>query len=156
VADADLMALDPAPGLWEIDVELNLTVSGNEFSQVVSGNVAYNQVQVSAAGLPASASTTIASGGSQAVSLTVRNSANVGRSFTVKSAAGDLTGGAVTTPVFLAAGATGLVTATITPTAAVGTVVQGVLDVVSNTSISSQTDVIAALPYTYTVGPAGP
>jgi hypothetical protein len=38
----------------------------------------------------------------------------------------------------------------------VGTIVQGVLDVVSNTSISSQSQVIAALPYTYPVGPAAP
>jgi len=102
------------------------------------------------------ATTTIASGGSFTVEAPVRNSANVGRSFTVTSAAGDITGGAVTTPVYLPAGATGLVTANITPTAAVGTVVQGVLEVISNTSISRQTDVIAALPYTYTVGPAAP
>jgi hypothetical protein len=156
VADADLIALDPAPGLWEIDVELNLTVSGLEFSQVVQGSVSYNQVQVSAANLPASASTTIAAGGSFPVDLSVRNNAHAGRSFTVKSAAGDLTGGAATTPVYLAAGLTGPVTVSITPTAAPGTVVQGILDVVANTSISTQTQVIAALPYTYTVGPAAP
>jgi hypothetical protein len=156
VADANLTALDPVPGLWEIDVDLNLTVSGLEFTQVIHGKVAYNQLQVSASGLPASASTTIAAGSSTAVSLSVKNSAAVGRSFTVKSAAGDLTGGAVTTPVYLAPGATGPVTATLTPTAAVGTVVQGILDVVSNTSVNNQTQVIAAIPYTYTVGPAAP
>jgi hypothetical protein len=54
------------------------------------------------------------------------------------------------------AGQTGPVAATITPTAAAGTVVQGVLDVVSNTSVTGQTQVIAALPSTYTVGPAAP
>lgn len=156
VADASLIALDPAPGLWEIDVELNLTVSGLEFTQLVKGNVTYSQAQVTAANLPTSASTTIASGGSFTVDLTVKNSANVGRSVTVKSAAGDLAGGAVSTPVYLAAGVTGLVTANITPTAAAGTVVQGVLDVVSNTSVTNQTQVVAALPYTYTVGPAAP
>jgi hypothetical protein len=156
VADANLIGLDPAPGLWEIDVELNLTVSGLEFSQVVHGHVSYNQVQVSALDLPTSATTTIAAGGSQAVSLSVTNSASAGRSFTVKSAAGDLSGGAVAAPVYLPAGTTGPVTANITPTAAVGTVVQGVLDVISNTSIANQAQVIAALPYTYTVGPAAP
>jgi hypothetical protein len=156
VADANLAALDPVPGLWEIDVELNLTVSGLEFTQVVHGQVTYNQLQVSASGLPASASTTIASGSSTAVSLSVKNSASAGRSFTVRSAAGDLTGGAVTTPVYLAPGATGPVTVTRTPAAAFGTVVQGILDVVSNTSVNNQSQVIAAIPYTYTVGPATP
>src|SRR5450755_1609964 len=68
----------------------------------------------------------------------------------------DLTGGAVAAPAYLAAGQAGPVTVNITPTAAVGTVVQGVLDVVSNASISSQSQVIAALPYAYTVGPAAP
>jgi Subtilase family len=156
VADADLVALDPAAGQWEIDVELNLTVSGKEFTQVVHGTVAFNQLQVSAAGLPASASTTIPAGSAVAVSLSVRNSANTGRSVTVRSAAGDLTGGAVSTPVYLGAGQTGPVSVTLSPTAAAGTVVQGVLDVVSNTSIGSQTQVIAAIPYTYTVGPPAP
>jgi Subtilase family len=156
VADADLIALDPVPGVWEIDVELNLTVSGLEFSQVVQGDVSYDQVQVSAPNLPTSASTVISAGSSYAVGLSVRNGTSAGRSFTVKSAAGDLTGGAVAAPVYLAAGQAGPVTANITPTAAVGTVVQGVLDVVSNTSISSQSQVIAALPYAYTVGPAAP
>jgi Subtilase family len=153
VADADLVALDPAPGLWEIDVELNLTTSGQEFTQVVHGSVAFNQLQVSAAGLPGSAATVIPAGSAVAVSLSVRNTANTGRSFTVRSAAGDLSGGAVAAPVYLWAGQTGPVTVTLSPAAAAGTVVQGTLDVVSNTSIASQTQVIAAIPYAYTVGP---
>jgi hypothetical protein len=34
-----LTAADPVSGTWEIDVELGLTVSGNEFTQTVSGTV---------------------------------------------------------------------------------------------------------------------
>ena len=32
-----LTTADPVPGTWEIYVELGLTVSGNEFTQTVSG-----------------------------------------------------------------------------------------------------------------------
>jgi len=39
VATAELQAANPAAGTWQIDVELNLTVSGNEFTQTVDGNV---------------------------------------------------------------------------------------------------------------------
>jgi hypothetical protein len=42
VADVTLVQANPAAGRWEIDVELNLTVSGNEFTQTVAGNVSYN------------------------------------------------------------------------------------------------------------------
>ena len=34
-----LTAPSPAAGTWEIDVELGLTVSGKEFTQVVQGTV---------------------------------------------------------------------------------------------------------------------
>ncbi len=34
---ATLQVANPGPGLWEIDVKLNLTTSGNEFHQVVNG-----------------------------------------------------------------------------------------------------------------------
>ncbi|GAA5187335.1 hypothetical protein GCM10023322_35460 [Rugosimonospora acidiphila] len=43
VADATLVAPNPVAGRWEIDVELNLTVSGKEFTQVVNGTVGYDQ-----------------------------------------------------------------------------------------------------------------
>lgn len=36
---ATLHVDNPGPGLWEIDVKLNLTTSGNEFHQVVTGQV---------------------------------------------------------------------------------------------------------------------
>lgn len=44
VAAATLVAPNPVAGRWEIDVELNLTTSGREFSQLVSGVVGYDQV----------------------------------------------------------------------------------------------------------------
>ena len=41
-ADVTLIQPNPVAGRWEIDVELNLTVSGQEFTQTVAGNVTYN------------------------------------------------------------------------------------------------------------------
>jgi hypothetical protein len=41
--DVTLSAPTPAAGRWEIDVELNLTTSGKEFTQTVTGTAAYNQ-----------------------------------------------------------------------------------------------------------------
>lgn len=49
VADATLVAASPVAGRWEIDVELNLTVSGLEFSQNVYGTVGYDKPPVSPA-----------------------------------------------------------------------------------------------------------
>jgi hypothetical protein len=149
VALADLIALDPVPGTWEIDVELNLTVSGLEFSQVVTGNVAFNQVQpVTESGLPTSSGTTLVAGTSYLASVTVTNTAKVGRTFTVRSSVGDLAG---ITPVYIPSGGTGTIAFSITPKAPSGTVVAGTLTVTSNTSVANQTDTFASLPYTYTV-----
>ncbi|HEX4703579.1 MAG TPA: S8 family serine peptidase [Pseudonocardiaceae bacterium] len=41
-ADASLVQANPIAGRWEIDVDLNLTVSGKEFTQTVFGTVAYD------------------------------------------------------------------------------------------------------------------
>jgi hypothetical protein len=43
VAAATLVAPTPVAGRWEIDVELNLTTSGKEFTQTVNGVLGYNQ-----------------------------------------------------------------------------------------------------------------
>jgi hypothetical protein len=150
VALADLIALSPVPGTWEIDVELNLTVSGLEFRQVVTGTVAYNQVQpVTASGLPAGAGTTLTAGTGYPASVTVTNTASAGRTFTVRSTAGDITG---ITPAYIPAGQTGTIAFAVTPTAVSGTVVTGTLTVTSNTSVANQADTFASLPYTYTAG----
>jgi hypothetical protein len=39
VGTAEVDTADPVAGTWTIDVELNLTVSGNEVTQTVHGNV---------------------------------------------------------------------------------------------------------------------
>ena len=147
---ASLTTANPVAGRWEIDVVLNLTVSGQEFTQTVYGNVSYNQASVQTYALPTSADTTIAANATRSISLGVTNPTNVGRTFTLSGSAGDVT----STPVYIPAGATALVTGTITPKAAVGTAVTGTLSVVSNTSSTSslyRTQTVATLPYAYTV-----
>jgi hypothetical protein len=68
---ASLIATDPQPGLWEIDVMQGATTDGTVFSQDVTGAVAYNQLgHFSETGLPRSASTTVASGASVPVTVT--------------------------------------------------------------------------------------
>ena len=42
--NATLIANHPQPGLWEIDVMQGATTDGTEFSQTVTGTVAYNQL----------------------------------------------------------------------------------------------------------------
>jgi hypothetical protein len=159
--NASLIAPDPQPGLWEIDVMQGATTDGTEFSQTVTGTLAYNQLApVTETGLPTSASTTIASGSSVPVTVTVTNTTNHVGSFTLQSSAGDISGGNAATPEQLAAGATGTLTATLSPTAATGTAVSGTLSVID------QSDPTAAEPalgfplfsdfhdfaYAYTVG----
>ena len=80
----------------------------------------------------------------------------------VTSSSGDPLLGAVTatppaaTPLQLDAGQTGTVTVTINPTAAVGTVVHGVLFLDTIDAVTGSVDEITAVPYSYTVGPATP
>lgn len=51
--NASLIAPDPQPGLWEIDVMQGSTTDGTEFSQTVTGTLAYNQLApVTETGLP--------------------------------------------------------------------------------------------------------
>jgi hypothetical protein len=152
VALASLIAPSPVAGTWEIDVELNLTTSGLEFTQNVAGNVSFNQVQVTPSGVPDSAGTTVSKTTGTPLSVSVTNTSNVGRTFTLRASAGDITGGAATTGVYIAAGATGTLTTTLLPKAAVSTVVTGTLSVVSNTSVRNGTQAIALIPYSYTTG----
>jgi hypothetical protein len=159
--NASLIAPDPQPGLWEIDVMQGPTTDGTEFSQTVTGTVAYNQLgQFAETGLPTSTSTTIAAGTSVPVTVTVTNTTNHVGFFTLQSTAGDISGGAAATPVELAAGATGQLTATLSPTAASGTAVNGTLSVIdSSDPASSEPDIGFPLfsdfhdfGYAYTVG----
>jgi hypothetical protein len=132
--NASLIAPDPQPGLWEIDVMQGATTDGTEFSQIVRGFVAYNRLApVSETGLPTSTSTTIDTGSSVPITATVTNTTNHVGYFELQPSGTDISGGNTATPVELAPGATGTLTATLSPTAAAGTAVSGVLSVIDST-----------------------
>jgi hypothetical protein len=132
--NASLIAPDPEPGLWEIDVMQDPTTDGTEFSQTVTGTVAYNQLApVTESGLPTSASTTIASGATVPITVSVKNTTNHVGFFELQPTGDDISGGNTATPLELAPGASGTLTATLSPTAAAGTAVSGVLSVVDST-----------------------
>jgi hypothetical protein len=132
--NASLIAPDPQPGLWEIDVMQGATTDGTEFSQTVTGVVAYNRLApVTENGLPASASTTIGSGTSVPITVTVTNSTNHVGYFELQPSGNDISGGNTATPQELAPGANGTLTATLSPTAAAGSAVNGTLSVIDST-----------------------
>jgi hypothetical protein len=132
--NASLIAPDPQPGLWEIDVMQGATTDGTVFTNTVTGVVRYNQLApVSETGLPTSASTTVNSGASVPITVTVRNTTNHVGFFELQPSGNDITGGNTATPVELAPGATGTLTATLSPTAAAGTAVSGTLSVIDST-----------------------
>jgi subtilase family protein len=158
--NASLIAPDPQPGLWEIDVLQGATTDGTAFSQTVTGTLAYNQLApVTETGLPTSTSTTIGSAGVP-ISVQVTNSTNHVGLFELQPSGTDITGGNVSTPLELAAGTTGTLTATLLPTASVGTPVTGTLSVIDSTDYSaSDPDIGFPLQsdfhdfnYAYTVG----
>ena len=100
------------------------TTDGTEFSQTVTGVLAYNQLApVTETGLPTSKSTTIDSGSSVPITVKVTNTTNHVGFFELQPSGNDITGGNTATPKELAAGATGTLTATLSPTAAAGTAV---------------------------------
>ena len=136
--NASLIAPDPQPGLWEIDVMQGATTDGTEFSQTVTGHVAYNQLApVTETGLPTSTSTTIDTGSSVPITVTVTNTTNHVGYFELLPSGNDISGGNVATPVELAPGATGTLTATLMPTATAGTAVNGILSVIDSTDLGS-------------------
>jgi hypothetical protein len=160
--NASLITPDPQPGLWEIDVMQGATTAGTEFSQTVTGTVAYNQLDpVTEAGLPTSTSTTIDSGSSVPITVTVTNTTNHAGLFELAPSGTDISGGATVTPVELAAGATGTLTATLSPTATAGSAVNGTLSVIESTDLTDSEPAIGFpvsfsdfhdFAYAYTVG----
>jgi Subtilase family len=153
-ARANLSVANPASGRWLIMVQLNLTTSGNEFSQVIHGNVTFNNSGVTVlAGLPTASTTTLPQGTSQPVRLEVTNTTGVGRTFTFSSTQPDI----VPVSAYIPAGVTELVTLALNPSATVGTVVAGQVAVTTNDSFNQRRPpaqpTLAVLPYTYTVGP---
>jgi hypothetical protein len=132
--NASLIAPDPQPGLWEIDVMQGATTDGTVFSNTVTGVVAYNQLApVTETGLPTSASTVIPFGTSVPITVTVTNTTNEVGFFELAPSNNDITGDTTTaTSVELAPGATGTLTATLSPTATTGTAVTGTLSVIDS------------------------
>jgi hypothetical protein len=160
--DAVLIARNPAAGLWEIDVEQGATTSGTTFAQAVTGTLSYDQVKPpTETGLPTSTSTVIEPGATRAVSVAVVNTTGRAAYFKLLPKLGDINGGAVTTPVLLPAGATGTLTATLSPKAAGGSTVLGRMSVVTSSDFSVRDanfstiglySSIANYTYSYTVG----
>jgi hypothetical protein len=132
--NASLITPHPQPGLWEIDVMQGATTDGTEFSQEVTGAVAYNQLApVTETGLPKSTSKTIDSGSSVPITVTVKNTTNHVGYFELQPSGNDISGGNTVTPEELAPGATGTLTATLSPTAPAGSAVHGILSVIDST-----------------------
>jgi hypothetical protein len=132
--NASLIAPDPQPGLWEIDVMQGATTDGTQFSQTVIGVLTYNRLApVTETGLPTSASTTIGSGSGVPITVTVTNTTNHVGFFELQPSGSDISGGNTVTPVELGPGTTGTLTATLSPTAAAGSVVNGTLSVIDST-----------------------
>jgi hypothetical protein len=176
---ASLIAPHPQPGLWEIDVMQGATTNGTRFSQTVTGVLAYNQLKpVTETGLPKSEKTTIASGSSVPIKVRVTNTTNHVGYFTLQpgtprcvdiatgkrvACAPDITGGNASTPKKLAPGATGTLTATLSPTAPAGSAVHGTLTVVDSTDYAAHEPAIGfplfsdfhIFHYAYKVGPGG-
>jgi hypothetical protein len=160
--NASLIAPDPQPGLWEIDVMQGATTDGTVFSQTVTGVLSYNRLApVTETGLPTSASATVDTGSSVPVTVTVKNTTNHVGLFELLPSGSDISGGSTATPVELAPGARGTLTATLSPTAAAGTAVNGTLSVIDSTDLTD-TEPAVGFPasfsdfhdfsYAYTVG----
>jgi hypothetical protein len=75
--------LDPVPGTWRLIVDSASPVVGDEISQPFTGNIALNQVKVSAAGLPNNANTILPAGVPVAVPVTITNTGAAPEAFFV-------------------------------------------------------------------------
>jgi hypothetical protein len=160
--NASLIATDPQAGFWEIDVLQGATTDGTVFSQTVTGAVAYNQLApVTESGLPRSTSRIIHSTASIPITVTVTNTTNHVGFFALQASGIDMFGGNTVTPDELAPGATGTLTAMLSPTSPSGTEVNAVLSVIDSTDWGGQEPAVGFpssfsdfhdFAYAYTVG----
>jgi hypothetical protein len=75
--------LHPVPGTWTLIVAFTEPTAGNEISEPYTGNIAFNDVRVSAAGLPDSTSTTLAAGKPVTIPVRVKNNGAAPEAFFV-------------------------------------------------------------------------
>jgi hypothetical protein len=73
--------LDPVPGTWTLVLAFGEPVPGNELSDPFTGDVVFNKTTASAAGLPDSASTTLASGTPITVPVSITNNGDAPEDF---------------------------------------------------------------------------
>ena len=160
---ASLIATAPEAGLWEIDVMQGATTDGTTFANPVRGTLAYNKLApVTETGLPRSTSRTIHKGAEIPITVTVKNTTNHVGFFALLPTGDDITGGNTETTLELGAGATGTLTATLSPTGTTGTAVDEILSVVDSTDSFSRSDPAVGVSdsyndfhdfeYMYTVG----
>jgi hypothetical protein len=138
------------------------TTDGTEFSQTVTGVVAYNRLAPSTeTGLPTSTPTTIDTGSSVPITVTVKNTTNHVGFFELLPSGNDISGGNTVTPEELAPGASGTLTATLSPAATAGSAVNGTLSVIDSTDFGGSEPALGFpasfsdfrdFAYAYTVG----
>jgi hypothetical protein len=75
--------LDPVPGTWTLIVDFAEPVVGNEISQPFSGNIAFNNVSASVAGLPDDAHEKLAAGAPVVALVSVTNNGDAPEAFFV-------------------------------------------------------------------------
>jgi len=76
VLQTDLYARNPKPGKWTLAINFVGAIVGDELAQPFTGNLTFNKVDISAAGLPNSPSTTLPAGKPVTVQVAVHNTGN--------------------------------------------------------------------------------
>ncbi len=76
-------AVNPIQGTWTLIIDFARPIVGDEVSQPFTGNIAFNAVDVSAAGMPDSASTTLPAGQPVTVPVSITNNGTAPEDFFV-------------------------------------------------------------------------